>query len=89
MTIANAMRFIKTGLVDHSLRNRLNEAETASRRNRILAEKNLQFSPGEFSEAFTSTLVQCQSQDEAMQVKEFKLWWDLLQISIPAEPQNN
>jgi hypothetical protein len=44
----------------------------------VLAEESLTFSPHDFDEAFHHRLTQCQEEEEADQIKEFKMWWDLL-----------
>lgn len=78
MTIGNALDFIKHGLHDTDLRRRLNEASTTAECERILNEKNLRFSPHDFDEAFHNRLTLCQEEEAADQIKEFKMWWDLL-----------
>ena len=44
----------------------------------VLAEEDLLFSAYDFDEAFHHQLTQCQEMEAAEQLKEFKLWWDLL-----------
>jgi hypothetical protein len=78
MTIGNALGFIERGLHDTDLRKRLNAAVTAEECERLLGDENLNFLPHDFDEAFRHRLTQCQEAEEADQIKEFKLWWDLL-----------
>ncbi|WP_028315606.1 Nif11-like leader peptide family natural product precursor [Desulfatibacillum aliphaticivorans] len=78
MTVANAQKFIKRGLIDSELRARLNRASNPDEIQKILEEENLDFTPGEFDEAFHHALTECQTTDAANQTKEFKGWWDLL-----------
>lgn len=78
MTIGNALSFIKRGLNDDLLRKRLNMASGIEGMEEVLADENLKFSYGEFDEAYHHRLVQCQEEHEADQIKEFKMWWDLL-----------
>lgn len=78
MSIHNAKKFITVGLEDVQLRNRLNSAATMMELAVITGEYGMSFTPGEFEEAFSNRLVQCQFEEQAVQLKEFKLWWDLL-----------
>ena len=85
MSIANAKSFIKRGMTDPELRKALNRASNLNELNRILTEQDLRFSFPEFTEAYTNTLVQCQFEDDANQLKEFKMWWELLSMSVTNE----
>ena len=78
MTIGNALTFIKRGLEDSDLRGRLNAATSMPELDQVLAEEDLLFSAGDFDEAFHHRLTQSQAMDAAEQLKEYKLWWDLL-----------
>ena len=78
MTIGNALSFIKRSLKDADLRARLNGAGNKEDLNKILAEEYLSFSDHDLENAYNHTLTQCQETDEAEQIKELKLWWDLL-----------
>jgi len=78
MTIGNALTFIKRGLEDSDLRGRLNAATRLPEIDQVLAEADLLFSAGDFDEAFHHQLTRCQAMEAAEQLKEFKLWWDLL-----------
>jgi hypothetical protein len=78
MTIGNALGFIERGLHDTDLRKRLNTAATVQECERLLGDEDLNFSPHDFDEAFHHRLTQCQEAEEAEQIKEFKMWWDLL-----------
>jgi len=82
MTIGNALDFIEHGLHDTDLRRRLNEASTTAECERVLDEENLRFSPHDFDEAFHHRLTQSQEEEEADQIKEFRMWWDLLLGSV-------
>lgn len=79
MTIGNALRFIEQGIEDSLLRERLNHVSTAADLNKVLETEKLIFSPHDFDEAFHSRLVKCQEAEDADRLKEFKMWWDLLQ----------
>lgn len=78
MTIGNALGFIERGLYDTEMRRRLNAASSVAECENVLDEKNLKFSPHDFDEAYHHRLTQCQEAEEADQIKEFKMWWDLL-----------
>ena len=78
MTIGNALRFIEQGLHDAALRRQLNTASDTAQREEILGEEKLMFSAAEFEEAYTHRLTQCQAEEEADQIKEFRMWWSLL-----------
>jgi hypothetical protein len=78
MTIDNALTFIKRGLEDSDLRGRLNAAGSLPEIDQVLAEEGLLFSACDFDEAFHHQLTQSQAMETAEQLKEFKLWWDLL-----------
>ena len=88
MTIANAKSFIKRGMADPELRKRLNRTSTRTQLNRILTEQSLMFSFSEFNDAYTNTLIQCQFEDDANRLKAFRMWWDLLFMSLSNEPLN-
>jgi hypothetical protein len=78
MTIGNALTFIKRSLNDSVLRERLNGASSKKELGRVLAEEFISFSAHDFDEAYNHKLTECQENDEAEQLKELKLWWDLL-----------
>lgn len=78
MTIGNALNFIKQGRQDTSLRRRLNASKSRKEIEDILAQEKLSFSAHDFDEAYHHSLTLCQEQEEADELKEFKLWWDLL-----------
>ena len=82
MSIGNALGFIERGLYDTDLRKRLNAASTEDECEKVLLKERLTFSPHDFDEAFHHRLTQCQEAEEADQVKEFKMWWDLLSQSF-------
>lgn len=84
MTIGNALGFIERGLHDAGLRRRLNAAATAAECEGALADEDLRFTPHDFDEAFHHRLTQCQGEEEADQIREFKMWWDLLTGSFGA-----
>lgn len=82
MTLGNALTFIERGLKDGQLRSRLNSASNASELQDILEAEKLMFSAHDVDEAFRYRLTQCQEEEEADQIKEFKMWWCLLSQSL-------
>ncbi|BBO80651.1 Nif11-like leader peptide family natural product precursor [Desulfosarcina ovata] len=85
MTIGNALKFIKRGMTDKGLRARLNAATSVQAVEEILIEENIPFSTHDFDEAFHHQLTLCQEEEEADQLKEFRMWWTLLfQLIEPA-----
>lgn len=86
MTIGNALTFIKRGREDNDLRSRINAAGTLSELNGVLDAEGLLFSPHDFDEAYHNRLFQCQFEDDADQIKEFKMWWDLVSQSLNLSP---
>lgn len=79
MPIANVRKFAKLAMNDAELRKTLNAAPDREARMAILEARGLPFTDAEFGEGFRSLLVECQSEVAADQLKEFKLWWELLQ----------
>ncbi len=78
MTIGDALTFIDRGFSDSGLRKRLNAAASACAREKVLAEENLSFTVHDFDEAYHHRLTQCQEEEDADQLKEFRMWWALL-----------
>jgi hypothetical protein len=82
MTIRNAMSFIKSGVNDRKLRERLNTALSIRGRDKILSDGGLQFTHHEFEEAYHNLLTSCGEMEAADQLKEFKRWWEFLTYSL-------
>lgn len=78
MTIGNAMKFIRSGMVDKDLRQRLNRAGSLERIETVLSEASLTFSNPEFEEAYYHLLTLCQFEEQAEQLNAFRLWWGML-----------
>jgi hypothetical protein len=78
MTIANATKFIKQGLHDSQLRDRMNTAAGIKERDAMLADERLQFTHDEFEDAYYNLLTLCTEAEAADQLKEFKNWWNYL-----------
>ncbi len=83
MGIEKAKTFIRRGMRDSDLRNRLNTSAGREDMLAILEREQLVFTYSEFDEAYHNLLVQCQEEEQAEQLKEFKMWWDLIQ-TMPA-----
>jgi hypothetical protein len=78
MTIGNALTFIKRGQEDGALRARLNAANSPHELEAVLSEEKFVFSSHDFDEAYHHRLTECQEEEEADRLKEFKMWWELL-----------
>jgi len=78
MTVQNARRFILRGIADSELRGNLNAASTMAELQQILEDEGLGFSPDQFNGAFLGLLSECQTQESADHVKEFRSWWEFL-----------
>ena len=78
MTIGNAMAFIKRGINDSELRDRLNTAPSIRGRDEILSDERLQFTHYEFEDAHRNLLTLCKAAEAADQLNEFKSWWEFL-----------
>jgi hypothetical protein len=86
MTIGNAMAFIKRGINDSELRDRLNTAPSIRGRDEILSDERLQFAHHEFEDAYHNLLTLCKEVEAADQLKEFKSWWAFLTYSLEPDP---
>lgn len=75
MTIGKAKQFIQRGMLDSDLRARVLASSDGAPMKTVLVEEDLIFSDHDFDEAFHNLLTQCQSQDQADQLREFRMWW--------------
>ena len=78
MTIGNALKFIDRGRDDKALRDRLNGAADMAACENLLSQEGLMFTAHDFDEAFHHRLTLCQEEDEADQIREFRMWWEML-----------
>ena len=78
MSLQNAINFINQARRDDQLRTALNTAASNTEREEILKEYNLQFNYAEFEDAFNSMHGNCQFEEQAADLQNFKLWWDFL-----------
>lgn len=77
MTIAHAKQFIRRGMQDVQLRDRLMVSSGWTALTDVLKKEGLIFSAHDFDEAFHNLLTQCQDEGQADQLREFKMWWHL------------
>ena len=82
MTVSKAKIFIKRGMSEDGLRQRLNRATDLKTLGAVLEDETLLFSDMEFEEAFTIKLTQCQEAEQAGALNEFRMWWGLLKASV-------
>lgn len=78
MTIGNAKQFIHRGMRDSGFRTRLLAPEDHASLQAILAQEHILFSDHDFDEAFHNLLTQCQTQEQAEQLREFRTWWGMI-----------
>ncbi|NTW48820.1 MAG: Nif11 family protein [Chlorobiales bacterium] len=81
MSIANAQRFVRRMMTDADMRKRLNKAQDHNARQTILLEEELPFSEAEFDEGFRNMLVNCQTYENAEELHQIRMWWELLRKS--------
>ena len=85
MTINNGKLFLKRVAEDKKLRESLESASSQKQISEILSSMDCDFTPEEIETAFNMMHVQCQTEDQAEQIKQLKLWWDLLMRYTPAD----
>jgi len=83
MTISKAKQFIHSVLTDISLRSAINRTSTINEIDMVLQQNDMHFTPGEFEEAFRNLLTQCQSESQANQLQQIKMWWEMIQYHTP------
>lgn len=77
MTIGNAKEFIKRGMQDRDLRSRVLAASDDASLQAVLASEGLFFSDHDFDEAFHNLLTQCQYEEQADRLREFRMFWEM------------
>jgi len=80
MSMGDAKKFFKELEGDDDFRKSLIKAEHAEGQETILKERGLAFTPGEFEEAYTSMLVQCQFEEHAEALKELYNMWKFVRL---------
>lgn len=78
MSRQNAIDFIKLARTDKDLRSRFNKAADNAERRAILQEIDLEFNYPEFEDAFNNMLGNCQIEEQADDLRNFKLWYDYI-----------
>ena len=78
MALHHAKRFIAAAMEDAELRDKMNAAASIDALLAVAAAYGFPFTLQEMEEAYTNRLTQCQFEEQADHLKEFKLWWDLL-----------
>ncbi len=78
MSLNGAIKFINQTRVDDELRTKLNIAADNNARNAVLKDYELTFNYSEFEDAYNNMLCNCQTDDQASDLQNFKLWWDYL-----------
>lgn len=86
MSIGNAKKFIIRGMEDQELRNKLNRAPTIEALQAVLEEAGLTFSTYEFEDAYNNSRTECQFEEQADKLSEFRMWWELLNTFFGVQP---
>ena len=77
MSSGNARTFIKSAMSDKTLRAAVNAASSSDELDIILKHHKIPFTYAEFDDAYHNLLTECQFEEQAEELKEFKMWWDL------------
>ncbi|WP_027185428.1 Nif11-like leader peptide family natural product precursor [Desulfovibrio inopinatus] len=78
MTIANVKGLYRRLFEDKELRQKLNAAENHEARMAVLAEEHLDFTDGEFEDAYGNMLVEVQTAEQHEMLNQFRNWWVML-----------
>ncbi len=78
MSRDSATKFIEQAQIDNGLRKQLNSVKSHEKLKECLEANGYSFTPFEFDDAFNNRLVNCQFQEQADQLNEMKMWWELL-----------
>ncbi len=78
MTIANVKGLYRRLMQDSDLRKSLNAAKDHEARMAILAEEHLDFTDGEFEDAYGNMLVEVQTAEQHEMLNQFRNWWVML-----------
>ena len=87
MTLAAAQHFIQQSINDPTLVRQINAAADSASVRQILSELEMDFNYEEFEQAYYNVLTWCHTHQQADAVKEIKLWWDCLGISLVQSQQ--
>jgi hypothetical protein len=79
----DARRFLQEIVKNDTLRDSLNKAQSRKDIEVILKKIPYEFVCFEIDDAYRSLLLNCQSEEQAMLIKEVKNWWDLLLFITP------
>ncbi|MDR1809344.1 MAG: hypothetical protein LBR34_02925 [Prevotella sp.] len=72
MSLSNAFRFFRVFREDAAFRQRCYTCPTRSELLAMLEQESMDFSDDEFSDAVTSALFKCQTEDEALNVRQIE-----------------
>jgi hypothetical protein len=85
MSIAAAQQFIRQGMQDDALREMVNGASSQAELSARLERQGLAFTYPEFDEAYHHVLTWCQTEGQAVYLKEFRMWWEWILASLPPD----
>jgi hypothetical protein len=78
MSMNDARKFLQGISKNGFLRDSLNRAKSRKDIEVILKKVPYEFDENEIDDAYRNLLINCQSEEQAMLMKEVKKWWDLL-----------
>jgi hypothetical protein len=83
MPMNDARMFLQDVVKNGALRDSLNRAQSRKDIKAILNNVPYEFAHYEMDDAYRNLLINCQSEEQAMLIKEVKKWWDLLLFVTP------
>lgn len=83
MPMNDARMFLQDVVKNTVLRDSLNKAQSRKDIETILKNVPYDFVHYEMDDAYRNLLINCQSEEQAMLIKEVKKWWDLLLFVTP------
>ncbi len=85
MSIYAARQFLRIAKTDKKLRTNLNGCMTVSELNNILEAHQLLFSAADLEEAWYKGLTHCQTESEALKMREIVIWFQMLVTHLQEE----
>lgn len=83
MAVQDAQNFIIKISKDNKYRTSLYEFETFDKRMSHIKETGYDFEFPEFEEASTQMLRKCQTEENALVIKELLMWWKMVNGDVP------
>jgi hypothetical protein len=83
MPMNDARTFLQDVVKNSVLRDSLNRAKSRKEIEVLLKGVPYEFTDYEMDDAYRNLLINCQTEEQAMLIKEVKKWWDLLLFVTP------